>query len=71
MAFKAAPLSSGYMLISMFGFIVSLLVIMQYSRPWGLTFALMFGMMFIASMISMTHAPALSALEITFRKKKK
>ncbi len=71
MRFKAAPLSSGYMLASMFGLIVSVLVIMDLSRPWGLTFALIFGLMFIASLISMTHAPVLSALEITFKKKKK
>jgi len=71
MAFKAAPLSSGYMLMSMFGFIVSVLVIMDLSRSWGLTLALIFAMMFIASLISMTHAPVLSALEITFKRKKK
>ncbi len=71
MAFKAAPLSSGHMLMSMFGLIVSLLVIMDLSRPWGLTLSLVFGMMFIASLISMTHAPVLSALEISFKKKKK
>ncbi len=71
MRLKAAPLSSSYMLVSMFGFVVSVLVIMNLSRPWGITFALIFALMFIASMISMTHAPALEALEITFKRKKK
>ncbi len=69
--FKVAPLSSGYMLTSMFGFIASLMVIMPMSRPWGLAFALIFALMFIASVISMTHAPSLAALEITYKRKKK
>ena len=71
MRLKAAPLSSGYMLMSMLGFIISVLVVMDLSRSWGLALALIFALMFIASMISMTHAPALEALELTFKRKKK
>ena len=67
---KIAPLSSGYMLTSMFGFIASLIVIMPMSTQWGFAFAFIFALMFIASLISMTYAPSLSALEITFKKKK-
>jgi hypothetical protein len=68
---KVAPLSSGYMLVSMFGFIASLIVIMPLSREWGFAFAFIFAIMFIASLISMTYAPSLKSLEITFGKKKK
>ncbi len=69
--FKVAPLSSGYMLMSMFGFVASLVVIIPYNKPWGFAFAFIFTLMFIASIISMTHAPSLDTLEIKFNKKRK
>ena len=71
MAFKPAPLSSGYMLASMLGFIISLIAIVPISLKWGVTLALIFGLMFVASIISMTYAPIEAELEIDFKKKKK
>jgi hypothetical protein len=53
---RYAPLSSGFMLISMIGFLVSALMISGWSESWGFTFSLIFTMMFIASMVSMTKA---------------
>ena len=52
-----APLSGGYMLTSIVGFLVSAFYILPNSRKWGFTFVLFFTLMFIASMISMTYAP--------------
>jgi len=74
MAFKAAPLSNGFMVASMLGFIISAVYwsFGRISETWGFTFCLVFVMMFIASMVSMTKAPVPDELQIdTARKKKK
>ena len=55
--FKAAPLSSGFMLASIIGFIVSLLYIWGLSPSFGFAFAAIFAVMFVASIVSMTKAP--------------
>ena len=55
--FNIAPLSGGYMLTSIVGFLVSAFYILPSSRTWGFTFVLFFTLMFVASMISMTYAP--------------
>lgn len=54
---KFAHLSAGFMLTSIIGVLVSFYFIMKISNTWGFTFALFFGLMFVASIISMTHAP--------------
>jgi hypothetical protein len=51
------PLSSGFMLTSIMGAILSVFVIIPLNLAWGFTFTLVFIIMFIASMISMTQAP--------------
>ena len=56
--FNIAPLSGGYMLTSIVGFLVSAFYILPNSRTWGFTFVLFFTLMFIASIISMTYAPS-------------
>ena len=53
-----APLSGGYMVTSLVGFLISAFYIMPNSRKWGFTFVLFFTLMFIASLISMTYAPS-------------
>ena len=53
-----APLSGGYMVTSLVGFLISAFYIMPNSRQWGFTFVLFFTLMFIASLISMTYAPS-------------
>ena len=53
-----APLSGGYMVTSLVGFLISAFYIMPNSKQWGFTFVLFFTLMFIASLISMTYAPS-------------
>ena len=53
-----APLSGGYMITSIVGFLISAFHILPKSRTWGFTFVLFFTLMFIAAMISMTYAPS-------------
>jgi MFS family permease len=53
---KYAPLSSGFMLISILGFLVSVWLVMDWSQSWGFTFAVFFGIMFISAFVSMTKA---------------
>ena len=55
---KNVPFSSGFMLTSILGFIVSVLFVMKYSETWGFTFALVFVLMFIASIITMGQIEA-------------
>jgi len=69
MMFKPAPLSSGYMLASMLGFLISVVVIVPISMQWGITLAFIFALMFIASVISMTYAPIEAELEIDYKQK--
>ncbi len=62
---KVAPLPASFMLASIIGFLVSSLYIYQkLSNTWGFTFSLLFGIMFISSVISFTHAPSEDDLKI-------
>ena len=56
--FNIAPLSGGYMVTSIVGFIISAFYVYPNSRTWGFTFILFFTLMFVASMISMTYSPS-------------
>ena len=56
MGLNVAPLSGSFMLISILGFIVSAMYVFPRSASYGFAFALVFALMFIASMISMTYA---------------
>lgn len=56
---KFAPLSSGFMLVAMLGFMLSI-IYTSFGRvdpSWGVAFGIVFAVMFIASMISMTKTP--------------
>ena len=55
---KVAPLSTGFLITSIVGFLVSALKIYPMDRTWGFTLMLFFLILFIASMISMTYADA-------------
>jgi hypothetical protein len=55
---KIAPLSGGFMITSIVGFIISSMYIYPRNTTWGFTFVLFFVLMFVASLISMTYAPA-------------
>ena len=54
---KIAPLSGGFMITSIVGFIASLMFVYKISAAWGMAFMIFFVIMFVASMISMTGAP--------------
>ena len=54
--FKVAPLSSTFVLTSIIGFFISVIYIPQYSVTWSFAFSLVFMMMFLASVVSMTRA---------------
>ena len=54
---NVAPLSGGYMVTSIVGFLISAFYILPNSKRWGFTFVLFFTLMLIASLISMTYAP--------------
>lgn len=54
---NVAPLTGGYMITSMVGFIISAIYVFPRSYNWGMAFALFFALMFVASMISMTYGP--------------
>ena len=54
---KIAPLSGGFMLTSIVGFIISAVYLYPRSATWGFAFVLLFILMFVASLISMTYSP--------------
>ena len=54
---SVAPLSGGYMITSIAGFLISVFWVLPKSAKWGFTFLVFFGMMFVSSVISMTYAP--------------
>lgn len=60
------PLSSGFMLTSIIGFLVSSYYVYSKSKPWGFTLMLFFMIMLVSSLISMAHSPG----EWPIRKKK-
>lgn len=55
--FNIAPLSGGYMITSIVGFLISAFYILPNSKKWGFAFVLFFILMLVASLISMTYAP--------------
>ena len=62
--FKVAPLSGGFMLISIFGFLFAALFLSKYSSTWAFAIGFISAIMFFASMISMTKAPVPEELMI-------
>lgn len=45
------------MLVSMLGLLVSVFWVWPYSRNWGVTFTIMFGIFFVAAVYNFTHSP--------------
>jgi len=68
MAFKAAPLTRTFMIISIIGFLVSAIWVFPRTASYGFAFSLVFALMFVASLISMTYA---DVDEILFLEKKR
>ena len=65
---NVAPLSGGYMITSMVGFIISAYYVYDISNRWGLTFLIFFTLMFVASMISMTYGPDEAVMHVGHKK---
>ncbi|MBN1386543.1 hypothetical protein JW968_06255 [Candidatus Woesearchaeota archaeon] len=60
---RFAPLSGTFMIASIIGFFISVFILWRIegcaSCPtWAFTFAILFAVMFLASIVSMTHAPS-------------
>ena len=53
----AVPLSASFMVTAILGFFISVYWVYPQSEKFGFTFSLVFVLMFIASLISMTKAP--------------
>ena len=51
------PLSGGFMLFGLFGFLFALTFLRNYSLNWSFLVGSISAIMFVASMISMTHNP--------------
>ena len=46
------------MLAAIIGFLVSATIVSPISRSWGLAFSIIFVLMFVASLVSMSYAPS-------------
>lgn len=53
--FKVAPLSSSFLVVSIFGFLASFFYSDYLGVTWGFLFMLFFSILFISAVISMTH----------------
>ncbi len=71
MAFKAVHLSSGFMLSSILGIIISLIWVMDKNVTWGVTFCIVFVIMLISALISMTKEPIEDDLAVHMPRHKK
>ena len=69
MTFKVAPLNNRFMLTSILGFLISTVWVLPNNPTWGVAFALVFALMFISSIISMTHGPVGTDMDIPKPKK--
>lgn len=56
MAFRAAPMPGAFMITSIVGFLFSAIWVFPRTASYGFAFCLVFALMFIASLISMTYA---------------
>lgn len=61
---RFAPLSGGFMITSIIGFLVSVIIVYKYSPSFGFAFATIFVLMFIASILSMTYADSDAILKL-------
>lgn len=57
MALDVAPLKSTFMIAGIVGFFISAVYLLPRSKSWGFAFTLIFVIMIVASLISMTYAP--------------
>lgn len=71
--FNAAPLPSSFFLTSILGILITAFYWNRIGEDYAFTFILVFALMFIASLISMSRAPVEAQLKIdeASRRKKK
>ena len=71
--FQFAPLNSAFMATSMLGAVISIMYVYPNSFDWGVAFTLIFVIMFIASLVSMstTDPDTFISMERKEKKKKK
>jgi hypothetical protein len=67
MPWRAAPLKSSFMLAGMIGFLICVIYLPQYSLNWAFAFGLVFLLMIIATLVSMTKSEPVLPL---YKKKK-
>ena len=67
---KVAPLSGGFMAVAIAGFFISAMKVYGLDKTWGFTLRLFFGIMFVASLVSMTAGPVEDMIEMDNKKKK-
>jgi multisubunit Na+/H+ antiporter MnhB subunit len=58
MAIKVAPLNSSFMVTSILGLLISIIWVYKQAPAWGAAFTVVFALMFISSIVSMTYGPA-------------
>lgn len=63
-----APLPGSFMITSIVGFFISIFLVYPKSPTWGFAFILIFILMFIASVISMTYADVDSMIAMERKK---
>jgi hypothetical protein len=61
--FSIAPLPAGFMLTSLVGLLLSVMWIYPQSASWGLGIGIIFAIMLVSSLISMTYGPTDVELE--------
>lgn len=68
--FQYAPISGAYMGTSILGLLISLFFVYKHYPDWGIAFSIIFTIMFIASIISMTVADPDEFIELETKNKK-
>lgn len=56
MPWRAAPLKSSFMLAGIIGFLISVIYLPRISLNWAFAFGLVFFLMIIATLVSMTKS---------------
>jgi len=69
--FKAAPLPGSFMVIAFLGFVISIVVVFPKMPTWGFAFTLVFILMIVASLISMTYADAEASIQMDKKVRRK
>ena len=61
---NVAPLKSSFLLMSILGFVITIIYTDQIGNDWAFALGFVFALMFVASVISMRNAPIEEQLEL-------